>query len=503
MGKIINFNSLREISRWHPEKRRVLCHGAFDLFHIGHLAHLRSARKFGDLLVVTITADQFVNKGPGRPRYRETERASLCAAIEGVDYVAINPFPKALEAILELKPDFYVKGPDYREKQKDITGGIQQEEDTVRSVGGRLAFTDDPTESSTELVNQYFSQFDEEQSSAIACVKAASSIAAIEDLIESFKNLKVLVVGEPIVDTYVYCQPEGLSSKSPTISARFLSQEDYAGGSLAIANHLHGLGCQVSSLVTHGDEPYFQELLRNSLASGIKLYDFPLAATPTPQKTRYVVPFRAQRIFELINLRSDQWAHSDPKPFEKRLTELAREHDLVIVADFGHGLFENSVLEALEKVERFIALNVQSNSGNFGFNVVTKHRRFDYVSLDERESRLVLHDRLSSSLEISDRLVREITRVPTAVTLGTAGSVYYDSNMKPFLMPSFFKNVVDTTGAGDAYFTLTALLAKLKASSPLLPFMGNVYAGLKSQIIGNKAPVSKASFIKSIRSMLG
>ena len=96
-------------------KRIVHCHGVFDLLHIGHLRHLKSAREFGDVLVVTITPDRFVNKGPGRPAFPEGLRAEALASLECVDFVAINYWPSAVELIAILKPNFYVKGSDYSE----------------------------------------------------------------------------------------------------------------------------------------------------------------------------------------------------------------------------------------------------------------------------------------------------------------------------------------------------------------------------------------------------
>ena len=72
-------------------KRVVLCHGVFDLLHLGHIRYFDQARKFGDLLVVTVTADDFVDKGNHRPILPELLRAEALAALAIVDYVAIKP----------------------------------------------------------------------------------------------------------------------------------------------------------------------------------------------------------------------------------------------------------------------------------------------------------------------------------------------------------------------------------------------------------------------------
>src|SRR3954470_21744027 len=91
-------------------KRIVHCHGVFDLLHIGHIRHFEQARRMGDLLVVTLTPDRWVNKGPHRPAFPEDLRAEMLASIGSIDYVALNQWPTAVETIRLLKPDFFVKG---------------------------------------------------------------------------------------------------------------------------------------------------------------------------------------------------------------------------------------------------------------------------------------------------------------------------------------------------------------------------------------------------------
>ena len=89
-------------------RRVVLAHGTFDLLHLGHVRYLEEARRQGDVLVVTVTADQFVNKGPGRPVFLAELRAEMLAALSCVEIVAVNQAPTAVNVIECLKPDVYV-----------------------------------------------------------------------------------------------------------------------------------------------------------------------------------------------------------------------------------------------------------------------------------------------------------------------------------------------------------------------------------------------------------
>jgi rfaE bifunctional protein nucleotidyltransferase chain/domain len=151
--------ALDELSRISAEaraagKRVVQCHGVFDLLHPGHIRHFEEARAQGDCLVVTVTADEFVNKGPGRPAFPEALRAETLATLMYVDYVAVSRFPTAVNAIEAIRPHVYVKGQDYEEATKDVTGGIVAEEAAVTAGGGRIHFTHGIVYSSSSLLNQ-------------------------------------------------------------------------------------------------------------------------------------------------------------------------------------------------------------------------------------------------------------------------------------------------------------------------------------------------------------
>ena len=136
-------------------KKISLCHGCFDLMHPGHIKYFQASKQMGDVLVVTVTPDQFVDKGTGRPAFNETLRSESIAALECVDYVAINKFPTAEETLRMLKPHFYVKGQEF-EKLEDKTGKIQKEVDVVKEIGAEMRFTHEIVFSSTQLLNSYF-----------------------------------------------------------------------------------------------------------------------------------------------------------------------------------------------------------------------------------------------------------------------------------------------------------------------------------------------------------
>jgi len=130
--------------------RGTLCHGAFDVLHVGHIRHLQAARRLGvGALIVTVTADHFMRKGPGRPIFPAEIRAECLAALACVHFVAIVEESTGLSAIETIRPLFYVKGREY-----DGQGGIAElERLAVEQHGGVMAYTD-RWESTTHILER-------------------------------------------------------------------------------------------------------------------------------------------------------------------------------------------------------------------------------------------------------------------------------------------------------------------------------------------------------------
>src|SRR3984885_2121687 len=182
----------------------VQAHGTFDLLHLGHVRHLEAARKLGDVLIVTVTADRFVNKGPGRPVFSAELRAEMLATLAYVDWVAINDAADAVSAIEQIRPSIYIKGQDYQNPQGDITGKAQRERQALEAFGGRIDFTDEVTFSSTDLINRHLNVFEPHVRDHLDTLRQDDGLNELCSLIESVADYRVLLVGDAIIDEYQY-----------------------------------------------------------------------------------------------------------------------------------------------------------------------------------------------------------------------------------------------------------------------------------------------------------
>lgn len=127
----------------------ALCHGCFDVLHVGHLHHLQEARKFGcKTLVVSITSAKFIKK-PGRPIFTDEERAAMLRALDIVDEVYVSKEETGAQAIYRFKPRFYVKGVDY-------IGVPMNAKEVVAcaKTGAKIVFTKTKKYSSTEVIKR-------------------------------------------------------------------------------------------------------------------------------------------------------------------------------------------------------------------------------------------------------------------------------------------------------------------------------------------------------------
>lgn len=315
-------------------------------------------------------------------------------------------------------------------------------------------------------------------------------------------DLRVMVIGDTIIDEYHFCRPYGMPLKSPVIAAQFLEAEAHAGGVLAVANHLAGF-CRDVHLVTGlGEHDSRESFVREHLTANVTPQFFTIPGAPTTVKRRYLRRFLMQKMFE-ISFFDDQPPPGDiEQAITQHIFDTANDYDLVVVSDFGHGFITANMIEAMCRKARYLSINTQLNSINYGFNVATKYPRADYVCLDEEEARMACRDRSSSLPKLIESLRKDLDGCMIAVTQGHQGSVTFPYGQAAVSVPVLSRNVVDTIGAGDAYFALSAPCAALGFPPELIAFIGNVAGAVAVTIIGNQHPVETKPFAALVQELL-
>lgn len=501
--KILSVQQLPDRIKLHRDKdeKVVMCHGVFDLLHIGHIRHFEEARSFGDVLIVTLTPDQFVNKGVHRPVFMDKLRAESVAALDVVDYVAINEWPTAVRALHIIRPDIYCKGHEYRQKQVDSESNMLPELVAAEELGIKIEFTkDEIVFSSSELLNRHFSPFSEETDLWLSRFRDQYSSSQVLDFLDGMKGIKVLVVGEAIIDEYVMCTAIGKSTKDPVLACQFMDTQAVAGGSLAVANHLAGF-CDEVGLITYlGEEKRREEFVNKELSDKVKPVFLTKKGSPTIHKRRYVDQYTQNKLLELYVM--DDTPLQEHEELNEKIGDVVDDYDIVIVMDYGHGMLTYSTIDMLCDRASFLAVNTQSNAGNRGFNPISRYRRADYVCLAHHEVAVETRMREGELRDLLSEVAQNIDCPRFTVTYGKKGSVHYEPTDTYVEVPAFATTIKDRVGAGDAVIAVTSLLLYQEAPLDIVGFIGNVAGAEMVAELGNCRPLSKLPLSKHIISLM-
>ena len=503
--KIRSLEELAEISAREKEVGGtvVLAHGVFDLLHLGHVRHLKQAHEHGTLLIVTITPDRFVNKGPGRPIFKEILRAEMLATLEYVDYVAINTGPTAGPVLDAVMPDVYVKGSEYADPTQDVTGKIKDERQAVERGGGSMVFTEDITFSSSELINRHFNVFEPKTRAFLDNLRDGGHRERILEAIERLADLRVLVVGETIIDEYRYVQPMSKTPKENLIATLHQSVEVFAGGAIATANHLASLVKEVEVITLYGAQDTHADFVQGKLKPNVRIHPVLRGEGPTTRKCRYVDPAQMRKLFEVYYMNDAPLEDAYQEELNRLLSAMAGDFDAVIVNDFGHSMIMPSSVKCLVEGAKFLALNAQTNSANYGYNLISKYPHADYVCIDHAEARLAVRDQHASIEDILKTSLVDLIPAPNViVTKGKDGCCGYTAGEPTVQVPAFTDHVVDTVGAGDAFLSVTAPLMATGADLLHTAFVGNIAGALKVGIVGHRNSIDKVALVKSVTALL-
>jgi sugar/nucleoside kinase (ribokinase family) len=266
--------------------------------------------------------------------------------------------------------------------------------------------------------------------------------------LDSVKDMRVLVVGDAIMDVYQYVKPIGKAVKEAAISCIAGKREEFFGGAWAAQSHARGFCGAVDIL--HGPDVMWN--------------------------TRLVDDVYLRKLFVM---------HEVQKWNDVIVEYDIRSYDLVIVTDFGHRTMTPKLIERLTREARFLAVNAQTNATNYGFNLITKYPRADFVVIDELEARLAAHDRDSPIEDV----ILKLGFNKIIVTMGANGACGFDGAFER--QKATADKVVDTMGAGDAFLAVTAPYAAAGFSMKQLLRIGNAAGAAKVGIVGHRGSVTR------------
>jgi rfaE bifunctional protein kinase chain/domain len=356
--------------------------------------------------------------------------------------------------------------------------------------------------SSSELIGSLIDLYPEETRHFLRDFSGKYSFDDVLENLNTLKDLKVLLVGDGIIDEYYYCSSMGKSAKAPVVVHKYLAHETFAGGAFAIANHIASLCEKVHLITVLGREDSGEDFITKNLRPNVTPKFFYRPDGPTLVKRRYINQYLNQKLFEVNYLNNAFINGNVESGLAYYLMEHIPEYDVVLISDFGHGLVTKGIAQVIQNLSRTVAVNTQTNAANIGYNLITKYHHLNYVCLDENELRLAAQEEFEPIEKVAIRIRKALHADRLVATQGKRGSVAVDMNNEITKTPVFSTKVVDTVGAGDAFFAFTSLCFARDMPVDLVSFIGNAVGALAVQIVGNKKPVEKYELLEFIHSIL-
>jgi len=466
-------------------KRIVMCHGSFDLVHPGHLRHLAFAKSKGDLLVVSITTDEHVNKANMRPYVPEELRALNLAALELVDYVVIDQDPDPIDLIKTLQPDIFVKGYEY---SKDIPPKTTAEKQAVESFGGSMLFSPgDFVLSSSTIIENDLPNISLEKLLTLMQVEEIT----FEDLyssLESIGLLSITVIGDIIVDRITDSSVIGGFRKTPTPSVRVDSHQKFVGGAGIVAKHIAAAGARVNLISVLGDDDLGQFAMRDLTDAGVTCHIQVAPGRPTTHKNAVVADgYRLIRIDTVEN-----------KTIEDSLiAEMSQElsstrSDCVLFSDFRHGIFNKATIPIFLGAVRPGTFTVADSQVASRWGNIMDFAGCDMLTPNEEEVRFALGDQDSVIRPLGSALYELVKCKILMLKVGDRGMLTFRNSMVVDDRRSFFaidslarESILDPVGSGDALLAYATLTQISTGNEAIASIIGSIAAGIECEFEGN------------------
>jgi len=492
--KIININQLKKKIGSFPRKKKVcMCHGVFDIIHPGHIRHLSYAKSKCDILVVSLTSDKNIKKGLLRPYVSEKLRLLNMCAFEMVDYVILDYNEKPIKNIKYLKPDFFVKGFEYNKKNINQLN-TQEEIKTLSSYGGKVIFTPgDIVYSSTKILNTNKPDLFYEKIK-LYFEESNLDFSKLENIINHKKKIKVHILGDTIVDTLTETHLIGGQTKTPTMSFKYLNEQNYIGGAAIVAKHLKAAGAEVEFTTLLGNDNLSNFIINDLQKNGIKLNVFKDSSRPTTNKNAIVC--NNYRIIKIDKLDNTPIAHEAIMFFSQKIKTVGA--DIVIFSDFRHGIFNKETINIFTKLLSPKSLKVADSQVASRWGNIMEFKKFDLITPNEREARFSMADQDSNIGQLSKNLIDSTACKNIILKLGEKGLISTDGKKKYFNIDSFANEIVDPVGAGDALLAYSSIYLRYSGSLLIASIIGSIAAACACEDNGNTV-VTKEKINKKLQ----
>ena len=479
------------------KQKTVLVSGHFNVVHPGHMRLLGFARECGTRLVVAVESDRLAgNAAHVSERYR----------LEGVrqnsyvDHAFLIDRP-IVDIIKQLRPDVVVKG-------KEHENSNNPEAAVLANYGGELLFSSGETRfSSLDLIRREFSK------SVTSAVITPTEYLARNDVsrnrllqvCQGFECLKIVVIGDLIVDEYITCQPLGMSQEDPTLVVTPIDSLRFIGGAGIVAAHASGLGAQVDFISVTGKDNQRTFAIEKLAKFNVRSHLLTDASRPTTLKQRY--RSKGNSLLRVSHLHQGGISEDLQKEMLELVAEVIEDADLLVLSDFNYGClpstFVDPVIATAKEHGVVIAADSQSSSQT---GDVSRFTGVDLITPTEHEARIATRNYEDGLVVLAEKIRKQTLAKNVLLKLGEEGLLIHtwdeetpdaETSILTDQVPALNAQPKDVAGAGDSLLITSAMAMAGGANIWEAGYLGSIAAAIQVGSVGN-TPIKISELTREI-----
>ena len=455
--------------------------GHFNVLHPGHVRLFKFARNLESKLVVAVESDQLAGVVAHIPEKLRLEGVSSCALVDEA-FIFNEP---VTELIDRLRPNVVVKGREFEIR-------FNPEAAIIEGYGGRLLFSSGEMQfSSADLIRQEVAGQTNFPTALPTSYMSRHGISVerLSMLIESFSKVRVLTVGDLIVDDYIACEPLGMSQEDPTLVVSPIDKKRFIGGAGIVAAHAKGLGAESTLLSVTGSDASREFCVTELKRLGVGNHLFEDHARPTTRKERY--RSYGKTLLRVSHLQQTAVALPLQRELIEKASKVLRNCDLLIFADFNYGVLSQAVVDELISIARTNKVRIAADSQSSSqLGDVARFKGVDLLLPTEREARVSMQNREDGLVILTEQLRRKSNAKHILLKLAADGVLVHspESNSNGWLtdqVEALNKSPKDVAGAGDSMLVASALTLAAGGNIWEAACLGSVAAAIQVSRVGN------------------
>lgn len=476
------------------QPRTVFVSGIFNILHPGHVRLLRFASELGDRLVVGVLPDRLAGEVV---TIGENSRFEAIQSLRMVDDSFIIE-DSVTDTIRRMRPEVVVKGREHVTQENEELA-------VLSTYGGRLVFSSgDSFFSSTDLIRS------EVESPRRLPIDLPLEFMAhhgitrdrLSEILSSLSNVRVLVVGDSIVDEYVSCHPLGMSREDPTLVVTPIETKSFVGGAAIVAAHAASVGGHASLHTVTGPDSQADFLARELGSFGVEAHLHVDESRPTTTKQRWRAG--GKTLLRVSHLHQDPISAALQREFFDRVAETIDQCDVLIFSDFNYGVLPQILVGRLTELGRQRGVTMAADSqASSQIGDISRFVGMNLVTPTEYEARVATRNFEDGLVVLADQVRQKAQADLVLMTLAEDG-VFVRGATNPAAaatterLPALNSTPVDVAGAGDSLLVAASMALSIGATMHEAALLGSMAAAVQVSTTGNR-PIRPSTLAELLR----